>query len=202
MMKTLLSVLSIGIILLFLAACSGTSDTPQKKVLVMISGKAKIEDNIITLEPGTTHTENLITASGDKLTIKSPSGSTDITVPDAGLYILNLKKDTLVGSFQRVGSENSQEVITQDNLKLRIDSLNRLMAGTNTNTANRNFCIPPNQIMKVSANTKAEIIGPYKTVPGSFAGGKEHEIYKFYTNKEMQEIVRKLTKMAEPEPAE
>jgi hypothetical protein len=115
---------------------------------------------------------------------------------------LNLKKDTLVGSYQRVGSENSQQVITQENLKLRIDSLNQLMAGTNTNTSNRNFCIPPNQIAKVSANTNAEIIGPYKTVPGSFAAGKEHEIYKFYTNKEMQEIVGKLSKMVEQAPAE
>jgi hypothetical protein len=199
MMRKIPSAL-VGITVLFLVACSG--DTPQKKVLVMTSGKAQITDNVITLEPGTTHTENIITATGDKLTIKTASGSTDVSVPDAGFYILNLKKDTLVGSYQRVGSENSQQVITQENLKSRIDSLNQLMAGTNTNTSNRNFCIPPNQIAKVSANTNAEIIGPYKKVPGSFSGGKEHEIYKFYTNKEMQEIVGNLSKMVEPAPAE
>jgi hypothetical protein len=101
-----------------------------------------------------------------------------------------------------MGSENSQEVITQANLQSRLDSLNQLMAGTNASTANKNYCIPPNQIARVSSNTEAEIIGPYKKVPGSFAGGKEHEIYKFYTNKEMQEIVGKLSKMVEPAPAE
>jgi len=71
------------------------------------------------------------------------------------------------------------------------------MAGSNANATNRNFFIPPNQIAKVTANSQAQIIGPYKKVPASFEGGKEHEIYKFYTNKEMHEIVDKLSKMVD-----
>lgn len=177
-----------------LAGCSGGQ---EKKVLVMASGKVQIKDNVITLEPGTTHTENEIAVTNDKVTVSTPSGSSDFPVPDAGFYILNIKNDTLVGSYQRIGTDNSQTVISQENLKTRIDSLNQLLTGRNANSTNRNYFIPPNQIAKVTANTKAQIIGPYKRVPGSFEGGKEHEIYKFYTNKEMHEIVEKLSKMVD-----
>lgn len=185
--------------LYFLVGCS---EGEQKKVLVMASGKVNINDNVITLEPGTTHTENEVPVTKDKLTVTTPSGSSDFAVPDAGLYILNIKNDTLVGSYQRIGTENSQELITQANLRTRLDSLNQLLVGTNANSANRNYFIPPNQIVKITANAGAQIIGPYKTVPGSFEGGKEHEIYKFYTNKEMHEIVDKLSKMVDTTTAE
>ena len=192
--------------ILFTVACVfflvGCSDKEVRKVLVMASGKVQVNGNVVSLDPGTTHTENEITLTDGKLTAKTPSGSTDFTVPEKGLYILNIKNDTVVGSYQRIGTENSQEVISQENLKMRVDSLNQLMAGTNVNAASRNFCIFPNQIAKISENPKAQIIGPYKRVPGSFEGGKEHEIYKFYTNKEMQEIVGKLNKMMEPVKAE
>lgn len=181
------------------ASCS---EQPAKKVLVMASGKMQVIDNAITLEPGTTHTENEITVTADKVTVNNGSGTLDFAVPDAGFYLLNIKNDTLVGSYQRIGSDNSQTVITQDNLKSRIDSLNQLMVGTNANSANRNYYIPPNQLAKITANSNAQIIGPYRKVPASFEGGKEHEIYKFYTNKEMHEIVGKLSKMVDSVKAE
>jgi hypothetical protein len=195
-MKKIFSILSFIVWIIFLLACS--EKAPEKKVLVMASGDVEIKDNVVSIEPGTTHTENVITAVEDKVTVTTPAGSKDFSIPENGLYILNIKNDTIVGSYQRIGTDNSQEVITQENLKLRIDSLKQLMAGTNTNANNKNYCIAPNQVAKVSANTNAEIIGPYKKVPSSFEGGKEHEIYKFYTNKEMQEIVEKLGKMVEP----
>ena len=198
-MKKIHSIFLALISLYLFAACS---EKPGKKVLVMASGQVQIKDNVITLEPGTTHTENEINVADEKLTVKTPSGSSDFTVPDPGLYILNIKTDTLVGSYQRIGSDNSQTVISQENLKTRIDSLNQLMAGTNASATNKNFFIPPNQISKVTSNTNAQIIGPYKKVPGSFEGGKEHEIYKFYTNKEMHEIVGKLSKMVDSVKAE
>ena len=180
--------------LCFLASCS---ETKEKKVLVMASGKVQVNDHVITLDPGTTHTENEINVTSDKLTVKTPSGSTDFPVPESGLYILNIKNDTLVGSYQRIGTENSQTVISQENLRMRLDSLNQLMTGKDTSSANRNFFIPPNQLGKITDNAGAQIIGPYKRVPGSFEGGKEHEIYKFYTNKEMHEIVGNLSKMVD-----
>lgn len=165
----------------------------------MASGKVQVNGDVITLEPGTTHTETEVPVSGSQVKVNSPAGSTDFTIGDAGLYILNIKTDTLVGSQQRIGTDNSQTVITQDNLKVRIDSLKQLMAGTNASSANKNYFIPPNQVSKITANTAAEIVGPYKKVPGSFEGGKDLEVYKFYTNKEMQEIVGKLEKMTASE---
>ena len=198
-MKKIQAILFAVTCICFLAACSGGQ---EKKVLVMASGKVQIKDNVITLDPGTTHTENEIAVTDGKLTVTRPSGSVDFSVPESGFYILNIKNDTLVGSYQRIGTDNSQEVISQENLKTRIDSLKQLMAGTNANSTSRNFSIPPNQITKISSNTNAQIIGPYKKVPGSFEGGKEHEIYKFYTNKEMHEIVDRLSKMVDSVKAE
>lgn len=198
-MKKIQALFFAMVMVYILAACA---EKPEKKILVMASGKVQISGNVITLDPGTTHTENEITVADEKLTVKSPSGSSDFQVPETGYYILNIKSDTIVGSYQRIGTDNSQTVITQENLKIRIDSLNQLMSGTNANSTNRNFFIPPNQISKVTANAAAQIIGPYKRVPGSFEGGKEHEIYKFYTNKEMHEIVDKLSKMVDSVEAE
>ena len=162
----------------------------------------QVSDNVITLEPGTTHNESEMNITAGKVTVNNGSGTADYAVPDAGLYILNIKNDTLVGSYQRIGSDNSQTVITQENLRARLDSLNQLMVGTNANSANRNYFIPPNQISKITANANAQIIGPYRKVPASFEGGKEHEIYKFYTNKEMHEIADKLLKMVDTVKAE
>jgi hypothetical protein len=183
-----------------ITACSESK--PGKKVLVMASGDITVSENNVTLEEGTTHNEKEMNVTGDQITVKTAGGSVNIPVTAAGLYILNLKKDTIVGSYQRVGTDNSQEVISLENLQKRIDSLNQLMKGTNVSEANRNFCIAPQQAVKISDNTNAQVIGPYLRMPGSFEPGKEHEIYKFYTNKEMQEIVDKLKPMVETKKAE
>src|SRR5687767_7835332 len=131
-MKKFQTVIVILSVFYCLTACSGGGE--GKKVLVMASGKVQVNENVVTLEPGTTHTEMEIPVTTDKLTVNSPAGSTDFKVADAGLYLLNIKNDTLVGSYQRIGTDNSQTVISQENLKTRIDSLNKLMAGTNTSS--------------------------------------------------------------------
>lgn len=189
-----------NLFIVFIAILAGCSGGVEKKVLVMASGKIDVQGNTVNFQPSSQHNEVEVGVTGDKLTVASPSGSSDFPVPENGLYILNLKKDTLVGSYQRLGTDNSQQVISQENLKSRIDSLNQLMVGSNTNAANRNFNIPPNQLSKITANTNAQIVGPYKKMPASFEAGKEHEIYKFYTNKEMQEIINKLKPMVEAAP--
>lgn len=176
----------------FLASCSSGGG---KKVLVMASGKVQANENTITLDPGTTHNELTVEPDGDKITVTTPSGNQDFDIKEPGIYLLNLKKDTLVGSYQRTGTDNSQQVITQDDLFNRVDSLTALMQGTNVNAASRNYNVPPMTISKISANTNAQIIGPFRKLPGSFDPSKEHEIYKFYTNKEVAEIVANVKKM-------
>ena len=175
-------------------ACSGGG----KEVLVMGSGKVTLGENSVTIEPGSRHNEEKLRVTGDKITVNGFPGVTEVPVTEAGLYILNLKKDTLVGSYQRVVEGMGETRITQAILKKRVDSLNHLMVGSNVNAANRNFFLPPGQIAKITTNTNAQVIGPYLKVPTSFEGGKEHEIYKFSTNKEINELIQKLRPVMNP----
>lgn len=190
MMKTIGSAIFVFLFIL-LVSCGGGG----KKVIIMASGKILVNDNIVTLEPGTTHNESSMVPSGDKITVNSPTGNKEFDVKDAGLYLLNLKKDTLAGSYQRTGTDNSQQVISQENLWQRVDSLNQLMTGQNVSAAKRNYHLPPFTIRKITNNTNAQLIGPYRKIPGSFDPNQEHEVYKFYTNKELVEIVENVKKM-------
>ena len=176
-----------------LIACSGE----DKQVLIMSSGTIKVSGNNITLEPSTRHNEQKVSVSEDKLNIVSTDGNSDVTISGGGgLYILNLKTDTLVGSYQHIGEQGENEKITQEDLRMRIDSLQQLTKGTNVSNEKRNFFIPPRQIVKISSNGQAQVVGPYLKMPASFESGKEHEVYKFYTNKEVYEIIDKLKPMA------
>ena len=186
-MKQLTSLAVAASVILFTACSDG-----GKEVLVMGSGKLTVGENSVTIEPGTRHNEQKLKVTADKITINGFPGTQEVAVPESGLYVLNLKKDTLVGSYQRVVEGSGETRITQDVLRNRVDSLNQLMAGTNVNAANRNFFLPPGQLAKISTNTNAQVIGPYLRMPTTFEGGKEHEIYKFYTNKEVMEIVQKI----------
>ena len=171
------------------SACS------SKKVLIMSNGKVTVNENTITLQQGGTHTETSVVPDGDSLIVVSPSGTSGYAVKENGLYILNLKKDTLVGSYQRTGTDNSQQVISQENLVVRIDSLQQLMVGKNATEASRNYTIFPLSVARITTNVDAQVVGPFLKMPGSFDASREHEVYKFYTNKEMAEIVDKLKKM-------
>lgn len=186
-MKKMQSIAAVALLLL-LTACGGGG----KKVKIMASGKVKVEGNAITLEPGTTHNELDMVVSGDKITVNDGSKTTDFPVAADGLYILNLKNDTIVGCYQHVGVEVNTSKVTQEDLINKIDSLQQLMAGKNVSAANRNFCIAPGSIAKITDNLRADIIGPFLKMPSSFEGGKEYEIYKFSTNKEINELVVKL----------
>ena len=178
-------------LIVLLSACAGNG----KRILIMASGKVQVNNNTVKLDPGTTHSEKEMDVTGDKITVSTPSGTTDIPVPENGLYILNLKNDTIAGSFQHTGTENHQQVISMENLKIRIDSLEQLMKGTNVNATNKNYFIPPNHLVKITGNINAQVIGPYLKMPAAFEGGKDHEIYKFYTNKELAEVVERLKKI-------
>lgn len=187
-------VLFISGLSLFLYSCSGGG----KKVMVMASGNIQVNGNNITLQPGTTHNEETIVPDDDKITVTSPSGNKDFDVKESGFYLLNLKKDTLAGSYQKTGTDNSQIVITQENLWERVDSLTMLMKGEGVSEAKRNYSIAPMTIAKITKNTDAQIIGPYRKIPGSFDPSREHEVYKFFTNKEIADIVEKVKKNMAP----
>lgn len=183
--------LFLALVVIFSACQSGGG----KKVVVMASGKVQATGDNISLEPGTTHNEITLEPEGDSIIVTSPAGTMGFAVKESGIYLLNLKKDTLVGSYQRTGTDLSQQQISQDDLFNRVDSLTALMNGTNVSDAAKNYNLPPSTIRRISGNTNAQIIGPFRKIPGSFDPSKEHEIYKFYTNKEMAETVEKVKKM-------
>jgi hypothetical protein len=185
-----------------MASCS----SHQKKILIYASSDIGVDDaqKNITLTEGTTHHEKELDYSGSDpvtLNVQSPSGKFSLEATDDGLYIANLKNDTVVGSYQHVGA-GSNTKITQEQLRRQLDSLQQLIVGQNVNAANKNYFIPPGKMVKINTSGTAKIFGPYTSIPSSFDAGSVSEVYKFYTDKEVREIIDKLIPMTiyKPEP--
>jgi cell division protein YceG involved in septum cleavage len=184
------------VVLVFLGACS----SHQKKVLVYANSKIQVDESQknITVTDGTTQVEqelNFNTGDVVVLNITNSKGQYKLEVTEDGLWLANLKKDTLVGSMQHTG-ETRNTRITQDELKLQLDSLNKLVRGENVSAAAKNYFIPPGKIQKISNFTNAKIFGPFTPVPSAFDAGSVPEIYKFYNLSEENEIISKLTEMS------
>lgn len=185
-------------VIALLSACKGH----EKKVLVYASDKITVDptqQNITVANgDGTTHHEqelDFTTGGPVSLNITTPQGKYTLTVPEDGLYIANVKTDTVVGSKQHVGAEGGEGRITQDALTQKLDSLKKLAADENVSDANQNYFIVPGKIAKITTETKAKVFGPFTTVPGGFDAGSVPAIYKFYSMKEMREIIANLQKM-------
>lgn len=192
-----IAVLSIAL----LAACSSGSKE-SKKLVIMSSGKIQADaqnPQTINLEPGNQHNELELTFKGgaEKTTITVKSGSATATydLPENGIYLLNLKTDTLSGGIVNFGSGGRPTAITHDQLDHIIDSTQQLIMGQNASDANKTYFIAPNTVKKISANVNAQLIGPYKGTPSSVqadADGKAPEIFKFNTNKQQREELEDL----------
>src|ERR1700754_4408908 len=96
-------------VMVSLTACKGH----EKKGLVYASGNLEIDNSKqhITVAEGTTHHEQeLDFTSGDavNLDFQTPQGKTTLSVPEDGLFIANLKTDTVIGSMQRIGAEGGE----------------------------------------------------------------------------------------------
>jgi hypothetical protein len=182
-------------------ACKGH----DKKVLVYASSDIQVDNTKqhITVSDGSGHREQELEFSvGDPvaLDVQSPTGKLSLNVQEDGLYILNLQHDTVIGSFQHVGAENGEARITQDMLKQKLDSLQKLTRNENVNEANKNYFIVPGKMVKISSNTQGKVFGPYITIPGSFDAGSVPEVYKFYSIGEIREIIANLQKMTQFQP--
>jgi uncharacterized cupredoxin-like copper-binding protein len=178
--------------LVCLTACKGH----EKKILVYASSDIQVDETKqhITVSEGTTHHEQEVdfnTGSPVTLDVQSPQGKTSVTAADDGLYILNLKIDTIVGSYQHVGA-NGKSNVSLDEAKHALDSLQKLVQDQNVSEANRNYFVAPGKMVKITAETNAKVFGPYTSIPGSFDAGSVPEIYKFYTVPEVREIIARL----------
>jgi hypothetical protein len=196
------------VLLTFTAITALTScASHNKKILVYATSDSDIKvdetQKNITVADGSAHHEKELDFTGSDpvtLNIQTPSGKFTLQAADDGLYIVNLKMDTVVGSYQHVGADNGQTKISQDALRQKLDSLQKLVFGQNVSAAGRNYFIAPNQLVRITPEIKAKVFGPYVTIPGDFDAASAPEIYKFYTNKEVREIIANLTKLANLPP--
>ena len=168
----------------------------------MANGKMTMDETKqkIKLDPGNTHTEQEVEfASGDKVTlnVESPNGVKTFDVNEGGVYLLNLKVDTLVGGIVNYSSESRTTSISGEELERMIDSTRQLVEGKNASDAKKTYFIVPWNIKKISNDANVRIIGPYKGIPYKVeadGSGKAIEIYKFFTNKQKRETLDDLLK--------
>jgi len=185
---------------LLLASCGNNT----KKVLVLTHDNPSINEDAGTVDCKTTrgHVEKELDFKGSSLKVSTAAGDATLSIPDKGYYIANLKNnDTIIGSYQHFSAQGAaQKVITQDDLKKKIDSLIQLSQGKNVSDANRNYFIPPNTVAKITSNPDAFIVAPYHqmtSIPQQ--GDKEPEVYQFYTINEVREMIANLQKLTTPE---
>ena len=80
-----------------------------------------------------------------------------------------------------------------------MDSLQLLSEGKNVSEANRNYYILPNKAVKISNYTKSMIVGPYhRMTSAEKEDGKDPEVYRFYSIKEIREMILKLQVLTTP----
>jgi hypothetical protein len=176
------------------AACSGD----KKTIVVMSKGAADIDLNAGTIKSkdGSGHEEKVLSINSKKLVLQlsTPAGEATVEMSANGLYVVNVKKDTIIGSYQNyIAAGQSKNVITQESLKQKIDSLVLLTEGKNISAANRNYFILPNQAVLITGNAAAEVVGPYHQMRSAEkVDGKDPEIYRFYSIREIRETIQKL----------
>jgi hypothetical protein len=199
-----LSVAAVSLAVLFsLGSCKGH----LKKVIVYANSDIQVDNTKtnITVGEGSPQREQELDFSGSgpvTLNVTTSSGKITLDVPDDGLYIVNLKPtDTLVGSYVHTGAGDADSRITQDVLKIKLDSLEKLVRNENVTAANRNFFILPNHIARLTPVAEAKVFGPFTPIPAAFDAGSVPEIYKFYSMKEMLETIEKLSGMTGAKPA-
>jgi hypothetical protein len=171
----------------------------QKKILVYANSDIVVDESQknITVQDGNTQVEKELTFSGSDpviLNIKGPQGNYTLEAKEDGYFIANLKKDTVVGSLQHIGT-SSHSRITQEELKVQLDSLNKLIRGTNVSAEAKNYFIPSGKIDKISSQTRVKVFGPYTSIPTDFDVASVQEIYKFYNLSEVEKIIGRLTEM-------
>src|SRR6202451_235827 len=104
---------------ILLTACT----SHQKKILIYADSDVQVDESQknIKVTDGTTQVEKELNFSGSDpvvLNITGPKGSYTLEAKEDGLWLANLKTDTIVGSMQHTGSER-QTRVTQDQLKIQ-----------------------------------------------------------------------------------
>ncbi|MBY0480663.1 MAG: YgdI/YgdR family lipoprotein [Chitinophagaceae bacterium] len=183
-----------------LTACASNN----KRIIIMSKGAAQFDEatKTISAKDGNGHDQKIINLSGPEIALKlnGPTGEASISLKENGLYILNIKNDTIIGSKQNyIVPKSSKDIMTQDELKIKLDSLHQLILGKNVSAANHNFFILPNQAVKVTDNLEAIIVGPYhKMTTAESVDGKAPEVYRFFSIHEVKATIARLEGFTKP----
>jgi hypothetical protein len=183
---------------MFAVICFAACTPPvQKKVKIMASGKIAVDEatKIVTLTPGTQHNEvEIVLTDKEKGVTVKGDGEHVYEVPDGGVYVLNLKTDTLLGSLVNFGDGRTNSISTEQ-LEHIIDSTQQFINGQNASDEKKTYFLVPKTIKKLTSNSNAQVINPYNNIPGSVEvdkDGKAPEIYKYITVKQKRESLNEL----------
>jgi hypothetical protein len=188
-MKKLAASLSV---IILLASCADGG----KKVFVISEGTANINTDDRTINvAGSGHEEKevMFHESGKMdLKLSTQRGNATVTLTDNGVYILNAKKDTIVGSFVNYTAPKTQgKRITEAEMKANVDSLQRILAGDVS--YGKTYFVAPGQAVKITDNQDATIITPFHQMTSIAAEkGKTPEVYRFYMISEVRTTLQKL----------
>ncbi|MFM9019697.1 MAG: hypothetical protein ACKOOA_00080 [Sediminibacterium sp.] len=192
-MKPIIACLTL---LVFLSSCS------NKRLVIMSKGAPEINEKSGTIigKDGAGHEETSMSTGREDWKLESPAGKGTVDLKEKGLYVVNVKNDTIIGSFQNyVAAENAGQVVSQETVIKKLDSLRLLVEAKNISAANRNFYILPNSAALITTNIEAEIVGPYHKMTSAYAkDGAAPEVYRFYSIREIRETIGKLEVLTQP----
>lgn len=189
-MKQLIAALSV--IALFSSCASG-----HKKVIVLSQGTANIDtDNRTITTSGNGHEEKTVLFHDEgkiELQLTTQQGKFPVPLEGTGVFILNAKQDTIVGSFVNYTAPKTKgERIGEEELRANIDSLEQIVSGK-VSAEKKTFFILPGQAVRVSENTEAHIVTPYHQMTSiSVKQGQTPEVYRFYPISEVRATLLKL----------
>lgn len=178
------------------------SSCSNNRLVILSKGAPEINEKsgTITGKDGAGHEETSLSTSRSDWKLESPAGKGTVDLKEKGLYVLNVKNDTIIGSFQNyVAAENVGQVVSQETVIKKLDSLRLLVEAKNISAANRNFYILPNSAALITTNIEAEIVGPYHKMTSAYAkDGAAPEVYRFYSIREIRETIGKLEVLTQP----
>jgi hypothetical protein len=189
-MKQLLASLSLIVIL---ASCSAE----YKKVYVLSHGEPKIDtDNRKISASGSGHLEQEVIFHDDAkvdLEISSQAGNKTVSLEENGIYILNIKKDTIIGSWVNyTAPKKEREKLSIEDMEANIDSLQQIIDGK-VSAEKKTFFILPNHAVRITPNQKAQIITPFHQMTSLEVNkGETPEVYRFYMISEARATLLKL----------
>ena len=153
----------------------------------------------INFTPGGQHNELTLDLPTDKNTVSvkitEPAGEKSFEVPGDGLFLINLKTDTIVGGIVNYGTGGIPSNISTEQLEQIIDSTQKLLLGQNTSDEKKTFLILPMTAKKLSGNSAENVIGPHTSIPGKIEvdkDGKPPVYYKFDTNTQKRVSLKQM----------